>query len=103
MRCICLLSIVILIVSASIAMAAGPEDSAAADSHRYGPFGLLDRRSTYGTYWFPEPLRAGEMDVDREFRIDYFHGENQNTQEDEVSAELEWNFGLLTLEAEIPY
>ena len=93
----------LLIASARIAMAAAPEDQAASDSQRYGPFGLLDRRSTYGTYWFPEPLRADEMDVDREFRIDYFHGENQNSQEDEVKAELEWNFGLLTIECEIPY
>src|SRR3954471_5592255 len=93
----------VLIASARVATAAAPEDSTASDSQRYGAFGLLDRRSTYGTYWFPEPLRADEMDVDREFRIDYFHGENQNSQEDEVKAELEWNFGLLTIEAELPY
>jgi hypothetical protein len=92
-----------LIASARIATAAAPEDAASSDSQRYGPFGLLDRRSTYGTYFFPEPLRADEMDIDREFRIDYFHGENQNRQEDEVKAELEWNFGLLTIEAELPY
>src|SRR4051794_27288695 len=73
------------------------------DSQRYGAFGLLDHRSTYGTYWFPEPLNGPEMDVDRELRIDYFHGESQNAQETEVKAELEWNFGLLTLELELPY
>src|SRR3954463_10919235 len=96
-------SVVILIASASIAMAAAPEDPSASDSQRYGPFGLLDHRSTYGTYWFPEPLRTGEMDVDCEFRIDFFHGENQDSQETEVAAEVECNFGLLTIEAEFPY
>src|SRR5213592_828822 len=97
------LSALVFIASTRIAIAAAPEGSPAPESQRYGAFGLLDRRSTYGTYWFPEPLSAGEMDVDREFRIDYFHGENHDTQEDEVKAELEWNFGLITLELEVPY
>src|SRR5436190_20785634 len=97
------LSALVFIASTRIAIAAAPNNSAAPESQRYGPFGLLDRRSTYGTYWFPEPLSAGEMDVDREFRIDYFHAENHDTQEDEAKAELEWNFGLITLELEVPY
>src|SRR5438309_1989793 len=77
--------------------------SSALASDRFGPFDLLDRRSTYGTYWFPEPLRADEMDVDRELRVDYFHGEKRGVQNDDVKAEIEWNFGLVTLEAEVPY
>src|SRR5256885_16898481 len=93
----------VVVASARIAMAPPPEDSSPLGWQRDGLFFQLDRRSTYGTYWFPEPLRAGEMDVDREFRIDYFHGENQASQENEVAAELEWNFGLLTVEAEFPY
>jgi len=90
-------------LSAFVPLVVAAEPQAADQSQGYGPFGLLDHRSTYGTYWFPEPLRAGEMDVDREFRIDYFHGENQNSQEDEVTAELEWSFGLVTVELEVPY
>jgi hypothetical protein len=66
-------------------------------------YGLLDHRSRYGEFWFPEPLRGPEMDVDRELRIDWFHGEKKGLQHDEVNAEIEYNFGLLTLEAEIPY
>ena len=65
--------------------------------------GLLDRRSTYGDFWFPEPLRGPEMDVDSEVRVDYFHSESSNTQSNEVVAEIEHNIGLLTFEVEIPY
>lgn len=61
-------------------------------------FGLLDHRSYYGTSWFPEPLRAPEFDVDRELRLDYFHGEGSDRQVQKVKAEVEYNFGLLTLE-----
>jgi hypothetical protein len=72
-------------------------------SQRFGPFGLLDRRSTYGTFWFPEPLRADEMDLDRELRVDYFHSEKSGQQFDQIKPEVEWNIGLVTLEAEFPY
>lgn len=70
---------------------------------RYGLFGLLDHRSIYGQYWFVEPLRGPEMDVDRELRVDYFHGENHGLQNDSINAELEYNFNLLTVELEAPY
>ena len=72
-------------------------------SSRYGLFNLLDHRSVYGQFWFVEPLRGPEMDVDREIRVDWFHGEGKGTQSDEVTAELEYNFGLLTVEVEVPY
>ena len=61
----------------------------AASPDRYGPFGLLDRRSTYGRYWFPEPLRTDEADVDNEIRVDYFHAEKRGTQADELKLEVE--------------
>jgi hypothetical protein len=70
---------------------------------RYGPFGLLDHRSRYGQYWFPEPLRAPEMDVDDELRFDWLHVENGGNVGDEVVAEMEKSIGLLTLELEVPY
>ncbi len=78
---------------------APPEPSA---TSRYA-LGLLDQRSRYGSFWFPEPLRAPETDIDREIRFDYFHGENHRFQTDEALFELEYNFGLLTLELGIPY
>src|SRR3954454_11009194 len=79
-----------------------PCRAADAETNRYF-LGLLDHRSTYGTYWFPEPLRGPEMDVDSEFRVDYFHGENADRQQDQVKAEVEYSIGLLTLEMEVPY
>jgi len=76
--------------------------SQSAPATRYGPFGLLDHRSIYGQFWFVEPLRATEMDVDREVRVDYFHG-CHGFQTDQVRAEIEYNFGLLTAEVGVPW
>src|SRR5262249_18387707 len=50
-----------------------------------------------------EPLRAPEMDVDDELRLDWFHSEASGKQGDEVTLELEKSFGLLTLELEAGY
>lgn len=72
-------------------------------STRYGWLNLLDNRSSYGQFWFVEPLRAPEMDVDREFRVDYIHAEGQSGQSDELKPEIEYNFNLLTIEAETTY
>jgi hypothetical protein len=87
----------------SVTAADSSMTDASVDSTRYGLFNALDHRSRYGQFWFVEPLRGPEMDVDREFRVDWFHGEDQNLQQDEVEAEIEYNFGLLTLELELPY
>jgi hypothetical protein len=70
---------------------------------RYGFGNLLDSRSRYGQYWFVEPLRGPEMDVDREVRVDWFHGEGKGFVGNEVKAEVEYNFNLLTVELELPY
>src|SRR5438067_820951 len=70
----------------------------APSSTRYGAFGLLDRRSIYGKYWFPEPLATDESDVDNEVRADWFHGEKRNHQFDSVQIEIEKSFGLMTVE-----
>jgi hypothetical protein len=69
-------------------------------TNRYGFLNGLDNRSRYGTAWFPEPLRAPEMDVDDEIRLDWFHAETSGRQADELKLELEKSFGLLTLELE---
>ncbi len=70
---------------------------------RYGWFGLLDHRSYYGQYWFPEPFQAPEMDVDDEARIDWIHTEKSGDVSDRVTAEVEKPIGQLTLEIEAPY
>jgi hypothetical protein len=72
-------------------------------SNRYGFFGLLDHRSIYGQYWFPEPLHADESDVDNEIRVDWFHAENKGRQQDVIHMEVEKSFGLLTLEVSPGY
>ena len=84
--------------SATICQAGDPAASGPTPSERYGPFGLLDHRSIYGQYWFPEPLRADESDVDNELRVDWFHGEKQGRQDDELKVEIEKSFGLFTFE-----
>lgn len=84
-----------------------PPDSLPVDqasgTFRYGLLGLLDHRSIYGQFWFVEPLRAPEMDVDREVRVDYFHAENRGFQTDQVRPEVEYNFNLLTVEVGVPW
>jgi hypothetical protein len=85
---------------ASLAYGADPINPSPTDSGttRYGLLNLLDSRSIYGKYWFPEPLRADEADVDNEIRFDYFHGENRGRTFNSGKFEVEKSFGLLTLE-----
>src|SRR5450432_3307914 len=89
-----------IFIVASITNFSRADDTA---NTRYGLFNGLDHRSKYGTNWFPEPLRSDEMDVDQELRLNYFHAEKRGFQEDEVSAEIEKSFDLLSIEIEIPY
>ena len=93
----------IVLLTAGWFSPAGASGASADSSTRYGWLDLLDSRSSYGQFWFVEPLRAPEMDVDRELRMDYFHAEGPGGQSDELRPEIEYNFGLLTLEAETAY
>ena len=70
---------------------------------RDGLFDGLDHRSSYGQGIFPEPMLVDESDVDNEVRLDWLHTEGNAQQDDEFKLELEKSFGLLTLEAEVPY
>ena len=94
--------IAVVLLTVSCAAALEPPISSDGDA-RYGLFGLLDHRSTYGQFWFVEPLRAPEMDVDRELRVDFFHSEAAGSQGILVRPELEYNFNLLTVEVEPAY
>lgn len=95
-----------MLLLATVANAAPREGSVqegyAADTH-YGWFGLLDHRSRYGQFWFPEPFRLDETDVDNEVRFDWVHQEGKGHISDEGHVELEKAFGLTTFELEIPY
>jgi hypothetical protein len=70
---------------------------------KFGPFGLFDTRSQYGTGFFPEPFLVDEGDLDREFVISSIHQEGADSQSTSVTAEFEWTFHLLTVEIEAPY
>ena len=71
---------------------------------RYGLFNWLDRRSAYGQSAFPEPFLVDDSDLEsREFRLDWVHTASGSSHTDVVHPELEWGFGELTLELEVPY
>jgi len=71
------------------------------DSRYFG--GLLDHRSRWGTDSVPEALRGVETDIDQELRFDYEHSERHGAQETELEAEIEWNYGLMNFELEVPW
>ena len=55
---------------------------------RYGLFGMLDHGSRYGQYWFPEPFRMDETDVDNELRFDWVHRERSGRVAEDAKAAL---------------
>lgn len=71
---------------------------------RYGLFNGLDHRSSYGQGVFPEPFLVDDSDLEtRELRFDWLHTANGADHSDNAKAEIEYGFGLLTLELEVPY
>ena len=84
------------------ARADGPTSAAASDtgSTKYGLFGWLDNRSTYGSGWYPEPFRVDEGDIDNEIRFDYEHDQGHGTVDHQVHGEVEKSFGVVTVEVE---
>jgi hypothetical protein len=74
------------------------------ENTRYGLFGLLDHRSSYGQGVFPEPFLVDDSDLEvNEARLDWFRSGVANSHTDTITAEVEKGFGLLTLEVEVPY
>jgi hypothetical protein len=79
----------------------GPSDTA---DTRYGFLNGLDHRSWYSEGDFPEPFLVDDSGLEKnEARLDWLHTKAGNAHSDEVKAEVEKGFGLLTLEIEIPY
>lgn len=75
-----------------------------ASPDRYGLFNGLDHRSIYGQGYFPEPFLVDDSDLEPgEARLDWTHIGTGSGHSDEVKAEVEQAFGLLTLELEVPY
>jgi len=92
-----------LFTVASVAMADDASTNNAPDT-RYGLFNGLDHRSSYGQGVYPEPFLVDDSDLEtREFRLDWLHTASGADHTDIIHPELEWGFGNLTLELEVPY
>jgi len=73
-------------------------------SPRYGPFGLFDSRSMYGKGVLPEPFLVDDSDLEvNEVRFDWFHQGSSGQTGNLLRGELEHGFGMMTVEAEVPY
>jgi hypothetical protein len=71
---------------------------------RYGWLNGLDQRSEYGQFFFPEPFLVDDSDLESgELRFDWLHTALGSDHTDNAKAEIEYGFGLLTLELEAPY
>jgi hypothetical protein len=78
--------------------------SISSEGARYGLFGLLDHRSSYGQGVFPEPFLVDDSDLEvDEARLDWFRSGLANSHTDLITAEVEKGFGELTLEVEAPF
>ncbi len=86
-------------------MDAAPSATTTAESQdtRVGLFGLLDSRSKYNKNWFPETFLKDEMAADQEVRLQWFHAESPGVISNQLKAEIEKSFGLLTLEVGVPW
>jgi len=96
-----------LVVGLNLAALAGNQvfaDDQPAINTRYGWLDGLDHRSSYGQGAFPEPFLIDDSDLEtRELRLDWLHTANGSTHSDNAKAEIEYGFGLTTLELEVPY
>jgi hypothetical protein len=79
-------------------------NSAVAPDTRYGLFNWLDHRSAYTQEVFPEPFLVNDMALeDNELEFTWLHTKGGGQQSDIGSVEIQKGFGLLTLQAEVPY
>ena len=104
-----MLSVVALVQTSAMAdnqttSAATTTNSSVAPDTRYGLFNGLDHRSWYSQGDFPEPFLVDDSGLEiNEARLDWLHTTAGNQHSDNVKAEVEKGFGLLTLEIEVPY
>ena len=98
----------LLTLAATITLHAGQavvdsKDTTTPDT-RYGLFGLLDHRSTYGQGVYPEPFLVDDSDLEvNEARLDWQHSKAGASGTDILHPEIEHGFGLVTVEIEAPY
>ena len=90
--------------SATLANGELMADTQIAPDTRYGWFQWLDHRSGYGQDVFPEPFLVDDSALETaEFRLDWLHSANRGDHSDRTKAEIEYGFGQLTAELEVPY
>jgi hypothetical protein len=83
---------------------AATTNAAVAPDTRYGLFNWLDHRSVYTQDVFTEPLLVNDMALeDNELELTWLHTKGSGQQSDIGSVEFQKGFGLLTLQAEVPY
>jgi hypothetical protein len=71
---------------------------------RYGLFDGLDHRSAYGQGAYPEPFLVDDSDLETaEARLDWVHTAVGADHSDNFKGEVEYGFGLLTAEIEVPW
>jgi len=79
-------------------------EAAASSSTRYGFFNWLDHRSAYNQDAFPEPFLVDDSALEvNEARLDWLHTQANHQYNNLMTTEIEKGFGVVTLEAEIPY
>jgi hypothetical protein len=80
-----------------------PDVPASAPDTRYGLFNLLDHRSNYGQGVLPEPFLVDDSDLEtNEFRLDWLHTAAPGQHSNVLKTEIEYGFGLVTVEVEMP-
>jgi hypothetical protein len=71
---------------------------------RHGLFDWLDTRSFYNEGNYPEPFLVDDSGLEiNEARLDWLHSQASGSKSDNIRAEVEKGFGLLTVELEVPY
>jgi hypothetical protein len=73
---------------------------------RFGPFGVLDRRSVYFRDAFPQPLLVDDtaMEQEGEAELNYLHTSGPDQERsDIISVEGQKSFGVVTFELSVPY
>ena len=78
--------------------------AASSSSTCYGLFHWLDHRSAYNQDAFPEPFLVDDSALEvNEARLDWLHTQANHQYNNLMTTEIEKGFGVVTLEAEIPY
>ncbi len=75
-----------------------------APNTHFGLFDLLDHRSSYGEGVYPEPFLVDDSDLEHgELRLDGFRMAKGADHVDNLKGEIEYGFGQMTLEVEVPF